>query len=762
VTNCLFGTGHGVSIGSYTSSGVSNLTVINCTFTNTDNGIRMKSDNTRGGVVQNLSRFNLNMSNVQMPFVIYSYYDNAYSPNTITTAQAASTNAATVVSTTPIWGNVIISNVTAVGASGYLAGTIWARVEISATNFVFSHVNVTASKSFNVFSGCGIQFVDSQINVPSGVKTFNLYNSQLVVSNSASSANPVTLDGLTTNGFGNGLALYNTQAYLSNTNALGNALVTRSGSTLTVSNNLQMTASSAVSFTLGTNTAKFVVTSNLFVSGTINITAGAGFTNGCYILFTYGRKLTWGPPTLGSMPAGCSYAFDTNTTGQVNLLVSSSPPVITKQPASQVVLAGSDVLFTVGVAGSIPLSCQWWFNSTDRLAAGTNISLTISNAQPTNAGSYSVVVTNALGAAVSSNARLAILESEAWGDNTWNQLDVPAQALDVIAIAAGAWHNLALRADGRVLAWGNDSSGQCDVPAMLPGALAIAGGGYHSLALRADGTVVAWGANDYAQTNVPAGLANVIGISAGTWHSVALCRDGTVAAWGDNSWGQSSVPAGLSNVVAIAAGGNHSLALQTNGMVVAWGENTDAGGNYIGQSRVPANLADVVAIGAGEYHSLAVRSDRTVVAWGDNSAGQGIVPVGLSNVVAVAGGGAHSVALTADGAVAAWGDNWNGQCNLPTGLSDVVGIGAGENHSVALLAGTLPVPQLLSPARQGKGFGVLVQTLNRKNYALEFKSPITATNWSAVTTNTGNGALRQLGDPAAPPSVRFYRAVYLP
>jgi hypothetical protein len=170
----------------------------------------------------------------------------------------------------------------------------------------------------------------------------------------------------------------------------------------------------------------------------------------------------------------------------------------------------------------------------------------------------------------------------------------------------------------------------------------------------------------------------------------------------------------------------------------------------------------VVAIGAGKYHSLAVRSDKTVVAWGDNSEGQSTVPVGLSNVVAVAGGGAHSVALTADGAVAAWGDNRNGQCNLPTGLSDVVGIGAGEEHSVALLAATLPVPQLLSPARQGRGFSALVQTLNRKNYALEFKSLITATNWSAITTNPGNGALRQLSDPAAPPSLRFYRAVYLP
>ena len=113
----------------------------------------------------------------------------------------------------------------------------------------------------------------------------------------------------------------------------------------------------------------------------------------------------------------------------------------------------------------------------------------------------------------------------------------------------------------------------------------------------------------------------------------------------------------------------------------------------------------------------------------------------LRNVVAVAGGGAHSLALTADGTVAAWGANWNGQCNLPSGLGDVVGMGAGEYHSLALRAGTIPVPLLLSLARQGSRFSVLVQTLNRTSYALETNNSLATTNWSAVSTNTGNGAL---------------------
>jgi hypothetical protein len=46
------------------------------------------------------------------------------------------------------------------------------------------------------------------------------------------------------------------------------------------------------------------------------------------------------------------------------------------------------------------------------------------------------------------------------------------------------------------------------VPAGLSDAVALAAGAYHSLALKADGTVVAWGSNGDGQTDVPAGLAN--------------------------------------------------------------------------------------------------------------------------------------------------------------------------------------------------------------------------------------------------------------
>lgn len=66
----------------------------------------------------------------------------------------------------------------------------------------------------------------------------------------------------------------------------------------------------------------------------------------------------------------------------------------------------------------------------------------------------------------------------------------------------------------------------------LTDVVAIAAGGSHNLALRGDGTVVAWGNNEHGQTDVPPGLTDVVAIDAGDFHSVALKRDGTVVVWG--------------------------------------------------------------------------------------------------------------------------------------------------------------------------------------------------------------------------------------
>ena len=78
------------------------------------------------------------------------------------------------------------------------------------------------------------------------------------------------------------------------------------------------------------------------------------------------------------------------------------------------------------------------------------------------------------------------------GDDRLGQGDVPAGLSNVVAVAAGDFHGLALKADGTVVAWGNDDSGQCDVPVGLSNVMAIAAGAGHSVALKNDGTVVCW------------------------------------------------------------------------------------------------------------------------------------------------------------------------------------------------------------------------------------------------------------------------------
>jgi hypothetical protein len=165
----------------------------------------------------------------------------------------------------------------------------------------------------------------------------------------------------------------------------------------------------------------------------------------------------------------------------------------------------------------------------------------------------------------------------------------------------------------------------------------------------------------------------------------------------------------------------------------------------------------VVGIAAGEYHSLAVRADGTVVAWGDNSEGQSSVPPDLAAVAATAGGGGHTVALAADGSLVAWGADWNGQCDIPPDILPAAGVAAGSYHTVALIESATPPPRLLNPARNGNCFSALLQTLNRKSYALEYKDSLNAASWTALSTNAGNGALITVADPSAAAPRRFYR-----
>ena len=82
-------------------------------------------------------------------------------------------------------------------------------------------------------------------------------------------------------------------------------------------------------------------------------------------------------------------------------------PTITLQPVSQSVTEGSKVTFTVSATGTAPLSYQWRHDGVDFFGQ-TSTNLTISSANTSSAGTYTVAVSNAAGSVTSSGATLTV------------------------------------------------------------------------------------------------------------------------------------------------------------------------------------------------------------------------------------------------------------------------------------------------------------------------------------------------------------------
>jgi uncharacterized repeat protein (TIGR01451 family) len=110
--------------------------------------------------------------------------------------------------------------------------------------------------------------------------------------------------------------------------------------------------------------------------------------------------------TGGRYSARVSNPFGSTRTDNVLLSV-VQPPVIVAPPTNQTVTLGGMATFSVLAAGTAPLNYQWSFGGTNLVGATTNL-LVITNAQLSNAGNYSVRVTNAFGSTNSPNALLTV------------------------------------------------------------------------------------------------------------------------------------------------------------------------------------------------------------------------------------------------------------------------------------------------------------------------------------------------------------------
>ncbi len=418
-----------------------------------------------------------------------------------------------------------------------------------------------------------------------------------------------------------------------------------------------------------------------------------------------GAIMVWGdtklPVAMTNAPSGIANATAVEAGEDFNaVLVGTGPPTARQTVASLSVNQGGQLFFNASVQGVTPLTYQWMQNGVI-LTGQTNSHLFLANAGSANSGTYSLVASNQFGMTTNQMVTFNVLPNPryysavgAWGMDLDFQCDIPPGIYNPVSVAAGAGHNLVLQGDGTVIAWGRRGpllpyyyNGQyyfasviTNVPASATNVIAIAGGGTHSLALKSDGSVIAWGADGDGQTNVPPSATNVVAVAAGYAHSVVLCSNGSVIAWGNNDYGQTNPPQFLTVVIAIAAGYNHNLALRSDRSVVAWGS----------QYAVPASVTNVVAIAAGWEHSLALTGDGRVIAWGDNTFGQCSVPATVTHAIGIKAGFGHSMAQLSDGTVVAWGRNDDGITNVPVGLYNVASYSCGEDHEVAMVGYGLP------------------------------------------------------------------------
>ena len=174
ITDCTFLHGHGMSIGSETAAGVRNVTMRNCTFENTENGIRIKSQKGRGGLVENIFCAGITMSNVNPAISLTCSYANSSAGDT--NPPAAADEATKVSEKIPTYRNIHISNLTATCPKA--AGTIVGLPESCISNVVLENVKISAAKSFEIRNAKGVQLKNVTVTVTQG-EPFKLENAEV-------------------------------------------------------------------------------------------------------------------------------------------------------------------------------------------------------------------------------------------------------------------------------------------------------------------------------------------------------------------------------------------------------------------------------------------------------------------------------------------------------------------------------------------------------------------------------------------------------
>ena len=108
---------------------------------------------------------------------------------------------------------------------------------------------------------------------------------------------------------------------------------------------------------------------------------------------------------------GRIFAVDTGNgvvAAQIGVTEAAIPPAIVSEPVDQTAVEDGYANFSVSATGTKPIGYQWYLNLTNAIANATNSSLALTNIQLSDAGGYSVIVTNTAGSTNSATALLMV------------------------------------------------------------------------------------------------------------------------------------------------------------------------------------------------------------------------------------------------------------------------------------------------------------------------------------------------------------------
>jgi hypothetical protein len=158
--------------------------------------------------------------------------------------------------------------------------------------------------------------------------------------------------------------------------------------------------------------------------------------------------------------------FDSGTSAPLFQTI-MDPPLISTDPVSLTKIGGAAASFTVAATGTPPLSYRWYKNRIEPLA-GTNDVFTLPSVRRNDSAGYSVVVSNLVGTAVSSDAFLDVHVPQHLGSPTLlpdGSLSLTTTDADGGLLSASDLQKLEVQVSTNLLEW-----------TPLPGALTLTNG----------------------------------------------------------------------------------------------------------------------------------------------------------------------------------------------------------------------------------------------------------------------------------------------